>query len=127
MKHLSSEELSELRSKLEEEEKVVTEELSRIGRRNPSNPADWEPVPEKMDIQEADRNEAADRIESYEENTAVLKELEVRFNNIESALSRIDGGTYGVCRACNEPIEKERLSANPAADTCTTHMNEEKK
>lgn len=125
MKHISSEDLSELRNRLEEEKKVLNEELSRIGRRNPTNPADWEAVPAKMDIQEADRNEAADRIESYEENTAVLKELETRFNNVESALSRMDDNTYGICKVDNEPIEKDRLFANPAADTCMTHVHKE--
>ncbi len=124
MTHISSEELNELRSKLKTERKILDEELSRIGQRNPTNPADWEPVPEKMDTQKADSNESADRIEAFEENTATLKELEIRFNEVEKALSRIEMGTYGVCKIDNKPIEKERLFANPAANTCITHKEE---
>ena len=125
MKHLEERELRELKKKLEEERVLLSRELSRIGRRNPTHPADWEPQPEEMDIQEADRNEAADRIEAYEENTAILKELEARFNNIEEALKRMDEGTYSVCDIGNEPIKIERLYANPAAKTCVKHMSED--
>jgi len=121
---LDSKTLDELRHKLEEELEVVTRELERIGRVNPDNPKDWEAVPQKMDIQEADRNEAADRIEGYEENTALLKELEIRYNNIKLALKKLDDGSYGMCEIGDEPIRIERLRANPAARSCIKHMSE---
>lgn len=124
MHHLTQEELADLRAKLEEEKRTVTEELQQIGRVNPSNPRDWEATPEKMDIQEADRNEAADRIEAFEENTAVLKELEIRFNHVSEALKRMDAGTYGTCEVGGEAIAKERLFANPAAATCIDHAQQ---
>ena len=126
MKHpeLNEKVLVALREKLEAEFATVKEELRRIGRVNPDNPADWEAVPQQMDIQEADRNEAADRIEGFEENTAILKELEIRYNNIKDALSRMDADIYGICEVGNEPIVIERLQANPAARTCMNHMRE---
>jgi len=34
---------------------------------------------------------------------------------IEEALRRIDGGTYGICEMSGEPIEKERLKVIPYA------------
>ena len=122
--HLDAPTKATLKKTLEAELSVLTEELKRVGRINPDNPADWEPTPQKMDIQEADRNEAADRIEGYEENTAILKELEIRFNNIHIALKKLDNDTYGFCEVSNEPIEIERLMANPAARTSATHMDE---
>lgn len=122
---LDTQTLSELKKKLEEEYSVVEEELKHIGRKNPDNPADWEATPQKIDEGEgADRNISADRIEGYEENTAILKELETRHNNIKDALARMDAGTYGFCEAGDEPIKIERLRANPAARTCVKHMNE---
>ena len=121
---LDSKTLEELRTKLEDELAVITDELKLIGRINPDNPADWEAVPQKMDTQEADRNEAADRIEGYEENTAILKELEIRYNNIKLALKKLDDGSYGTCEIGNESIRIERLRANPVARTCIKHMNE---
>ena len=37
---------------------------------------------------------------------------------IESALARIDDGTYGVCESCGNPIGKMRLQAFPRATLC---------
>ena len=114
------------KKKLEEEKKLLEEELATVGRIKPSNPADWEPTPGKMDIMEADRNEAADRIEQYEANSGILKELEIRYNNVKLALEKIEKGTYGVCEEGDEEISLERLEANPAARTCRVHMKEGK-
>jgi RNA polymerase-binding protein DksA len=38
--------------------------------------------------------------------------------DIESALARIDGGEYGLCIDCEEPIALGRLQAHPAALRC---------
>ena len=37
---------------------------------------------------------------------------------IDSALKRIDEGTYGACRICGRPIGEERLEARPWTDLC---------
>jgi DnaK suppressor protein len=37
---------------------------------------------------------------------------------IEIALSKIDGGTFGTCDICEEPIEMKRLEARPVAELC---------
>jgi RNA polymerase-binding protein DksA len=37
---------------------------------------------------------------------------------IDRALARIEGGEYGVCRACGQPIPLARQRAVPTADTC---------
>jgi DnaK suppressor protein len=39
---------------------------------------------------------------------------------IEEALSRIDKGTYGICRDCGEPIAQARLNAIPWTRVCIT-------
>jgi RNA polymerase-binding transcription factor DksA len=109
---------------LETEKKEVETELKTVGRINPENPGDWEATPSKMDIISADRNEVADSIDSYEENTAILKELEIRLRDINAALDRIDKKTYGKCSVCGKEIEKERLEANPAATTCMAHIQD---
>jgi RNA polymerase-binding transcription factor DksA len=114
---------TKFKARLTEELQELEEELKSVGRKNPLNPADWEATaPEAEDI-EADTNEAADRIEGYEENSAILKELETRYNEVKEALARIEAGTYGILKISQEPIEEKRLEADPAADTCTKHMN----
>jgi len=38
--------------------------------------------------------------------------------DIDAALARLADGSYGICRACGQPIGAERLAARPAARTC---------
>ena len=37
---------------------------------------------------------------------------------VDAALARLDGGTYGTCLRCGEPIARERLEALPWAAHC---------
>ena len=37
---------------------------------------------------------------------------------IESALRRVDAGTFGLCQTCGKPIAPERLEALPWAQDC---------
>jgi RNA polymerase-binding transcription factor DksA len=108
--------------RLEEEKAKLESELSSVGRKNPANPADWEAIPSETG-QEADRVDAADLIEGYASNDAILTELEARHSSVLDALARIGAGTYGVCTVGGEAIEAERLDADPAAATCITHRN----
>ena len=114
--------IKKFEEKLRAELAVVEKELQSVGQINPSNPADWEAKPDKMDTMASDSNEVADSIESYEENTGILKQLEIRFNEIKKALEGVEKGTYGICETGGEHIEEERLDANPAAATCIKHM-----
>ena len=113
--------IESIKKSLEEEFATLSDELKSVGRVNPDNPLDWEATPELMDTSTADRNESADSIEEFEANTAILKQLETRWNAVKDALAEIESGTYGICKECNEPIEKERLEANPSARTCLKH------
>ena len=40
------------------------------------------------------------------------------FGSIDSALARIDEGTYGKCERCGQPIAPDRLEALPWATKC---------
>lgn len=41
---------------------------------------------------------------------------------VDSAIERIDNGTYGICIVCNDPIEKERLLVDPLIKVCLDHL-----
>jgi len=105
------------RKKLEAEKVKLETEMGSIGRRNLSVPGDWEAVPPETGT-EADIIDQADVVTSRETNTAILADLEARYDSILSALSRIEKKTYGICEVCGEKIEEERLEADPAATTC---------
>tara|TARA_B100001778_G_scaffold220044_1_gene182409 strand:- start:305 stop:673 length:369 start_codon:yes stop_codon:yes gene_type:complete len=122
---MDTQKIEAFKAKIETELQEVIEELKTVGRVNPENPLDWEPLPEKLSEEErTDQNEIADKIEGFESNTAILKQLEIRFNELKDALKRIEEGTYGTCETSGEPIEEDRLEANPAARTCKAHMND---
>ena len=121
---ITEEQKTEFKDRLEKERDILQKELSSLGTQNPSNPDDWEPKKPVGEDFGADRNENADIIEAVQENNAALNELEARLKNVMHALSKFESGTYGVCETSDEPIEIERLKANPAARTCMQHMND---
>lgn len=43
---------------------------------------------------------------------------------IETALHRVEDGTYGHCEDCDEPIGTKRLENQPWAELCITHAEE---
>jgi len=110
------------RARLTEEKATLEAELATVGRPNPSNPGDWEPVPDETGM-EADPNDQADQMEEFGNNNAILTDLEARYNDVRAALARIEEGTYGTCEVAGEQIEEERLEADPAARTCKAHLN----
>jgi len=118
-------ELDGFKQKLETEKTLLEAELASVGRVNPEHPTDWEATASNTDTQRADENEVADNMEELENNTAILKQLEVRYNEVIRALDKIEAGTFGVCEVSGEQIELDRLEANPAARTSKAHMGEE--
>ncbi|NIO69369.1 MAG: TraR/DksA family transcriptional regulator [Anaerolineae bacterium] len=55
---------------------------------------------------------------SWERNLARRERAKVKLEKLEAALQRIEEGTYGVCEACGQAIEPERLAALPIATLC---------
>lgn len=43
-------------------------------------------------------------------------------SEVDAALDRMDKNTYGLCEVCNEPIETERLVADPLIRLCLDHL-----
>lgn len=42
--------------------------------------------------------------------------------DVDAALKRMTNGTYGICHECHEPVEKERLLADPLICYCLDHL-----
>ena len=122
---MTEEKLKQFEASLTIELATLEKELLTVGRRNPNNNNDWEPISHDLNTVPADENESADGIEEYESNTAILKQLEIRYNEVLKATEKIKNGNFGICEIGNESIEEDRLEANPSARTCKLHMNEE--
>lgn len=112
MKHLTEDEIEELRAALDGEKDMLEEELAEHGKKVGD---DWTGTPKGFDDEPADEDEA-DKMEELGINVALVEELEKRYKEIVAALKRMDDGTYGLT-ASGEPIDIERLRANPAATT----------
>jgi RNA polymerase-binding transcription factor DksA len=109
-------------AKLEEEKAHLTEELEAIADRRPGVPGDWQARPEEANTDT--RDDVAEKFETLEQRRANEHTLESRLNEVAGALERIAKGTFGFCEVGNEPIEADRLEANPAARTCKAHLED---
>lgn len=111
-------ELDKYKKKLENEKKLLEEQLSTLGVKDKSG--DWEATPEaQMNNQEVqDEADLSERAADYEERSSKLNLLEQRLTDIDKALEKINYHSFGICEDCQKEIEIDRLEANPAARTC---------
>lgn len=115
--------LNKYKTKLEEEKKLLEDELSELGQVDKKG--DWEATSDdELSAQEVpDDGDLAERSEDYEERSIKLNSLETRLADIKVALEKIDNGGFGICENCEKKIEEDRLEVNPAAKTCKECMN----
>lgn len=114
MEHLSPEEIEELRALLGAEKDSLEEELAEHGRKVGD---DWQGTPKGFASDEADQTDAADALEELAVNIPLVEELETRYKEVIAAMKRIEEGTYGTDETTGDPIDTDRLRANPAART----------
>ncbi len=105
---------------LEVEKEKLLKELATVGKKT-GKVDGWEATATDLDSDSADENETADVMESLDENKGILEQLEIQLLQVESALGKIESGTYGKCNVCGKEIPEHRLDANPASLTCMEH------
>ena len=112
MSHLSHEQLTELRQKIEGERtrlrQDIREELTRT--------EDEQHATLAGQVHDAGEESVADML--TEINTAVLGNSIKALREVETAQERLHEGTYGTCEECGEAIPFARLQAYPAARLC---------
>ena len=113
------------KQKLEQLLAEIVPELKTIGIHDPENSTNWIATPEGVGVAKADPNVVADQVEDWDERRSTMAALKTRYNNLTRALKKIEAGTYGVCEVSGEPIETERLEANPAARTNLANREKE--
>lgn len=105
-----------LETELEEITKTLGEHGHQVG-----IGGEWSASSETMETDATDPNSVADQIEELVGNVSIVGELKGRFKAIQSALEKIEKGTYGKCEVGGEDIPADRLEANPSAATCIEH------
>ncbi len=92
----------------EREELLRTlEECGRASARERSDVPDG--IGETEHLVSAEQRELSDRLASI---------ARASLSDVDSALARIDAGTYGSCAGCGQQIPEARLDAVPAAQFC---------
>lgn len=73
------------------------------------------PIGEQLD----DRRNKLEQALSSSPNDVQIKRL---LGEVDAAIARVNGGTFGLCEACCAPVEPDRLMADPLARFCLDHM-----
>ena len=120
---MNKKEIEQFKKKLVAEKAELEAELSSVGQRSSNNPNVWEANTGGMEVDAADENEVADKLEEYEGNAGIVNQLENQLIEVDAALVRIEKGTYGLCEKCGKPIEKDRLEASPSARFAIKHSH----
>ena len=102
----------ELRSRLENEQKHLNDELEQLT-------ANVRPAEERREGSPfGKREEEATESFELEKRLALEKRLRDQLAEIEHALEKFEKGTYGLCDICGRPIATDRLEALPQASLC---------
>lgn len=67
------------------------------------------------------------KLESAISTSQATESLTRLLNEVDSALERMDAGSYGICEECHESIEKRRLIADPLIRYCLDHLTAEQR
>src|SRR5262250_15636 len=71
--------------------------------------------------------ERRDRLHSAMAVSRQAGSLVTLLNEVDSALARLDQGTYGLCETCHESVEKARLLADPLVRYCLDHLTSDQR
>lgn len=121
--------LEELKTALLKEQDLLTKELETIAAPDPNLPGDWDIKHEEWgedQITSSEELETGENVNESDEdmkNKALSDRLELRLKEVNDALKRMEDGAYGICETCKQPIDIERLKANPAANMDIEHAN----
>ncbi len=113
--HLDEKTLKEITKSLEERRDKIKNELSKITKEDKYEHEEHKAIfPEYGDKNDENANEIA----TFSDNLSLGKSLKDTLNDIEETLERIKKGTYGICKYCGNPINKERLKVRPVSSAC---------
>ena len=118
---MNKKELEYFEKTLLAEKAGLEQQLASIGKKDSHSAGGWDATAGNIEVDAADDNEVADKLEELEENTGIVSQLDSQLKEVKAALEKILKGTYGICETCGKPIEKERLEANPSARVSIKH------
>ncbi|EKD43672.1 MAG: hypothetical protein ACD_72C00179G0001 [uncultured bacterium] len=113
--NFSKEFLTKIKEMLLEEKTRLQDELSKFTKKNAHNSDDYNSTfPEYGEKDDENAAEIAD----YAAEVPLEQTLENSLRDNAKATTRIEDGTYGVCKYCKKPIDEKRLLARPTSNAC---------
>ena len=91
--------------RIEEEIAIVKAELQRLYAKLENKPA-WS------------LGDGDPTVQEWELNFELKKETEYRLKSLETALQKLQHGSYAICESCGKPIDPERLAILPETTRC---------
>jgi RNA polymerase-binding transcription factor DksA len=68
-----------------------------------------------------------DRLQSALRSSSAEASLSLLLDQVDAALTRMEQGTYGICKACHTPIETDRLLADPLLQFCLDDLTHDER
>jgi DnaK suppressor protein len=120
-RHWTEQQLAEVRQELEAEANGLREDISSAESEIAARLGDA--VGDAGD----DSADAGAKTFQREHELALTENARELLAQTERVLAKIEGGTYGVCESCGEPIGKARLQAFPRATLCVACKQREER
>lgn len=109
--------LKSIEKKLLKRKKTLEEELKQFTKPDSRTKDEYKTVfPEFGDKEDENVVEVA----TFSDNLPLEKNLESSLRDVNEALKRIKSNTYGICKYCHKPIDRERLLVRPVSSACIT-------
>src|SRR6266702_6234413 len=105
--------LNAMKSRLEAKRDELQRNISGLTEAHPQPVDPIEASEGPQDTEEV----AVDFLETQQEQSLLVNE-QALLTEVQSALERIENGTYGKCIDCGQPIPEKRLEAIPWAARC---------
>lgn len=99
-----------IRVKIEKQRDMIAAKIKRLRREDPFFTEDRSIIMEPA-------TDAA-QLFSHEQIAVLEGQLKRDLGEIESALTKMKKGTYGICERCKKPIDPKRLEVKPQAVYC---------
>jgi len=109
MTHLTADQLSELKSELERQ-------LEKVEKSMAVSKEALKPV--ELDQSAVGRLSRIDSLQNQSMTKNLYQREQTTLAQIQSALLRVDAGSYGICTVCDSEIEFGRLYVFPEAEAC---------
>jgi len=105
----------EIKEQLEKKKELLEKELSSFAQKDLHNKDNFRSS--FPDFGNKDDENVAE-VATFSDRLSLEGELEKTLRDVNGAMERIEKGTYGICKYCNNEIEEKRLQVRPVSSAC---------